>query len=150
MKVTVVGGGSIYTPEVVNGFLERSKRLPLKELWLMDIDGFHLEIVGGFVQRLVQKAEEPFRIITSDDLKESIAGADIVITQLRVSKMQTQREDEYMGMRHGLIGQETTAIGGMSKALHAIPMILEICDLICEHVTGASLPSPYHSTIIRW
>ena len=116
----------------------------------MDIDGFHLEIVGGFVQRLVQKAGESFRIITSDDLKESIGGADIVITQLRVGKMQTQREDEYMGMRHGLIGQETTGIGGMSKALRTTPVILEICDLICEHVTGASLPSPYHSTIIRW
>jgi 6-phospho-beta-glucosidase len=116
----------------------------------MDIDGSRLEFVDGFVQRLVQKAEESFRIITSDDLKESIAGADIVITQLRVGKMQTQREDEYMGMRHGLIGQETNAIGGMSKALHAVPMILEICDLICEHLPGASLPSPYHSTIVRW
>jgi len=60
MKVTVVGGVSIYTPEVVNGFLERSKRLLLKELWLMDIDGSRLEIVGGFVQRLVRKGSSAF------------------------------------------------------------------------------------------
>ena len=38
MKIAVIGGGSTYTPELVNGFLECAAKFPLRELSLMDID----------------------------------------------------------------------------------------------------------------
>ena len=114
MKITVIGGGSTYTPELVNGFLTRADRLPLKELWLMDIDKERLDIVGGFAQRMVKAKGEPFKVVLSLDQREAIAGASYVITQLRVGMMPARRGDEYLGRRHGLIGQETTGVGGMT------------------------------------
>jgi len=139
MKITVIGGGSTYTPELVNGFLARADRLPLKELWLMDIDKERLDIVGGFAQRMVKAKGEPFKVMLSLDQREAIAGASYVITQLRVGMMPARRGDEYLGKRHGLIGQETTGVGGMAKALRTIPVILDIAKDIREFAPGALL-----------
>jgi 6-phospho-beta-glucosidase len=88
---------------------------------------------------VVNRAGAPIRIILSEDRQQALAGADVVITQLRVGQMAARREDEYLGRRHGLVGQETTGIGGMSKALRTIPVILEICDQIQQVAPGALL-----------
>ncbi len=126
MKVAVIGGGSSYTPELINGFLERMGSFPIQELWLMDILPERLEIVGEFAQRMVKAAGAPFEVHLTTDQREAVRGANYVTTQLRVGWMQARREDEYLGRRHGLIGQETTGIGGMAKALRTIPVILKI------------------------
>jgi len=139
MKITVIGGGSTYTPELVNGFLERVKTLPITELWLMDIDQERLNIVGGFAQRMVKAKGDPFKVVLSTNQRESIAGAAYVTTQLRVGMMPARRGDEYLGLRHGLIGQETTGIGGMAKALRTIPVILSIAKDMREVASGALL-----------
>ena len=139
MKITVIGGGSTYTPELVNGFLTRVNRLPLKELWLMDIDKDRLEIVGGFAQRMARAKGDPFKVVLSQNQRESIAGAAYVITQLRVGMMPARRGDEYLGRRHGLIGQETTGVGGMAKALRTIPVVLDIASDMRETAPGALL-----------
>jgi len=139
MKITIIGGGSTYTPELVSGFLERLDVLPLRELWLMDIDAERLAIVGGFVQRMVEARGRPFRVILSTHQREAIGGASYVCTQLRVGQMQARREDEYLGWRHGLIGQETTGVGGMAKALRTIPVLLNIAKDMRETAPGALL-----------
>lgn len=139
MKITVIGGGSTYTPELVNGFLARTDTLPLKELWLMDIDQERLDIVGGFAQRMVKAKNEPFKVVLSTNQREAIAGALYVTTQLRVGMMPARRADEYLGLRHGLIGQETTGVGGMAKALRTIPVILSIAKDIREVAPGGLL-----------
>ncbi len=132
LKVAVIGGGSTYTPELVNGFLERVDKFPLNELWLVDIDEERLKVVGGFAQRMVEAKGAPFKVILSANQRESIKDADYVTTQLRVGHMEARRRDEYLGLRHGLIGQETTGIGGMAKALRTIPVILKIAQDIKE------------------
>ena len=139
MKIAVIGGGSSYTPELVKGFLERLDSLPLTELWLMDIDEERLRIVGGFAQRMVKARGDPFEIVLSTDRRASLVGASYVITQFRVGKMSARREDEYLGKRHGLIGQETTGVGGMAKALRTIPVVLEIAHEIQEVAPDALL-----------
>jgi 6-phospho-beta-glucosidase len=126
LKVAVIGGGSTYTPELVNGFLSRTDEFPLDELWLMDIDEERLQVVGSFAQRMVAAKGAPFKVILSSDQRESVKDADYVTTQLRVGHMEARRRDEYLGLRHGLIGQETTGVGGMAKALRTIPVILGI------------------------
>ena len=139
MKITVIGGGSTYTPELVNGFLARAERLPLTELWLMDIDKERLDVVGGFAQRMVKAKGKPFKVVLSLNQREAITGASYVITQLRVGMMPARRGDEYLGRRHDLIGQETTGVGGMAKALRTIPVILDITKDILEVAPGALL-----------
>jgi 6-phospho-beta-glucosidase len=139
MKITVIGGGSTYTPELVNGFLERISTLPITELWLMDIDQERVNVVGGFAQRMVKAKGDPFKVVLSTNQREAITGASYVTTQLRVGMMPARRGDEYLGLRHGLIGQETTGIGGMAKALRTIPVILSIAKDIREVAPGALL-----------
>jgi len=139
MKVTVIGGGSSYTPELINGFLERIELFPLTELWLMDISQERLEVVGGFAQRMVEAKGSPFAVHLTTNQREAIRDAGYVTTQLRVGGMTARRQDEYLGHRHGLIGQETTGVGGMAKALRTIPVILKIAEDIRALAPGALL-----------
>ncbi len=139
MKVAVIGGGSSYTPELINGFLERQDSFPMTELWLMDILPERLEIVGKFAQRMAKAAGAKFEVHLTTDQRESVKDAQYVMTQLRIGWMAARREDEYLGMRHGLIGQETTGIGGMAKALRTIPVILKIAADMRELAPNALL-----------
>ncbi len=132
MKITVIGGGSTYTPEIIMGFMARLETLPVTELWLMDIDAERLAVVGGFAQRIVNAKGNPFKVILSTNQREAITGASYVVTQLRVGMMPARRNDEYLGLRHGLIGQETTGVGGMAKALRTVPVILSIAKDLQE------------------
>lgn len=132
LKVAVIGGGSTYTPELVNGFLARLSQFPLDELWLMDIDEERLNVVGKFTQRMVAAKGSPFKVVLSTNQREAVKDASYVTTQLRVGHMEARRRDEYLGLRHGLIGQETTGVGGMAKALRTIPVILKIAQDIRE------------------
>jgi 6-phospho-beta-glucosidase len=126
LKVAVIGGGSTYTPELINGFIARHDTFPVDELWLMDISQERLDVVGRFAQRMVEAKGSPFKVCLTTNQREAISGAKYVTTQLRVGMMEARRNDEYLGKRHGLVGQETTGVGGMAKALRTIPVILSI------------------------
>ncbi len=139
MKVTVIGGGSTYTPELISGFLERVSTFPVTELCLMDIDKERLDIVGGFAQRIVEAQDSLFKVTLSTNQRESLRDASYVVTQLRVGGMEARRRDEYLGKRHGLIGQETTGVGGMAKALRTIPVLLDIANDMREVAPDALL-----------
>lgn len=139
MKIAVIGGGSTYTPELVNGFIERIKSLPLKELWLMDIDPQRLEIVGGFARRMVAAKGDPFKVFLTTDQREAVKEATYVTTQVRVGQMPARVADEYLGKRHNLVGQETTGVGGMAKALRTIPVLLKLAKDMREVAHGAML-----------
>jgi len=139
MKIAVIGGGSTYTPELINGFLRYAQELNLGELWLMDVDEARLKTVGEFARRMIEAQDAPFKVALSLDQRESVKGAAYVITQLRVGKMSARREDEYLAKRHNLIGQETTGIGGIAKALRTIPVILNLVRDMQELSPGALL-----------
>ncbi len=140
MKVAVIGGGSTYTPELINGFIERAAEFPLRELWLMDIDVERLKVVGSFAQRIVEAKGSPFKVVLTLDQRDAVRGAAYVTTQLRVGYMEARRKDEYLGLRHGLIGQETTGLGGMGKALRTIPVLLKLAQDMQElAIPGAML-----------
>lgn len=139
LKVAVIGGGSSYTPELVEGFIKRYGDMPIRELWLVDIEeGRHkLEIVGKLAQRMVERAGLPIDVRLTLNRREAIAGADFVTTQMRVGLLEARRRDEHIPIKHGVIGQETTGPGGMFKALRTVPVILDICRDIEELAPNA-------------
>lgn len=139
MKVSIIGGGSTYTPELVSGFIKQIDSFPVNELWLMDIDPERLNIVGEFAKRMVAAKGDRIKIVISANQQEAVADSAYIITQLRVGRMMARREDEYLGLRHHLIGQETTGVGGMAKALRTIPVILDIADDIRKYSPNALL-----------
>lgn len=126
MKITVIGGGSTYTPELISGLLGRAEQLGLREVCLMDIDAERLAVVGGFAQRMAAAGGAQFVVSLTTDRAAALDGATFVATQLRVGGMAARREDEALGKRWGLIGQETTGVGGFAKALRTVPVLLEI------------------------
>ena len=134
LKIVTIGGGSSYTPELVEGFIKRHKELPVSELWLVDIeDGKEkLEIVGNLAKRMVRKAGIDMKIYLTLDRKEALKDADFVTTQLRVGLLDARIKDERIPLSHGVIGQETNGVGGLFKALRTIPVIFDILKDIEE------------------
>lgn len=134
LKVVTIGGGSSYTPELVEGFIKRYDKLPITELWLVDIEAGRekQEIVGALAQRMVAKAGIPMKVILSYDRREALKDADFVTTQMRVGLLDARIKDERIPLSHGLIGQETNGAAGMFKALRTIPVILDIVKDIQE------------------
>lgn len=128
VKIVTIGGGSSYTPELVEGFIKRYDTLPIRELWLVDIEEGRekLEIVGALAQRMVKKAGLPMKVILSYDRRVALKDADFVTTQMRIGRLPARVEDERIPLSHGMIGQETNGAGGMFKAFRTIPVILDI------------------------
>jgi 6-phospho-beta-glucosidase len=129
VKIAVVGGGSTYTPELVEGFVNRADRLPIDDLVLLDTDPDRLEIVGGLAERMLQRLDWPGRLTLTGDRDAAIDGANFVLIQLRVGGQQARLVDETLPLRFGVIGQETTGAGGFAKALRTVPVVLELADL---------------------
>lgn len=126
----MVGGGSTYTPELVEGFARRAARLPIDQLVLLDIDAERLEIVGGLAQRMLDVLDWSGRLTLTDDRNAALDGADFVLIQLRVGGQQTRLVDETLPPRFGVIGQETTGAGGFAKALRTVPVVLELAEQV--------------------
>jgi 6-phospho-beta-glucosidase len=130
LKVVVVGGGSTYTPELIDGFTRRADRLPIDELVLHDIDRERLAVVGGLADRMLRRGRWGGRLVLSGDLDAAVDGADFVLLQLRVGGQAARLMDETLPLQFGTIGQETTGAGGFAKALRTIPIVLEMADLV--------------------
>jgi 6-phospho-beta-glucosidase len=128
-KITVVGGGSTYTPELVEGFVNRADRLPIDELVLLDTDADRLETVGGLAQRMLDRLDWVGRLRLTGDRDAALDGADFVLFQLRVGGQAARLIDETVPLRFGVIGQETTGGGGFAKAMRTVPVVLELAEL---------------------
>ncbi|MGL5755926.1 MAG: 6-phospho-beta-glucosidase [Paraclostridium sp.] len=141
LKIVTIGGGSSYTPELVEGFIKRHSELPVKELWLVDIEEGKekLDIVGKLAKRMVQKYGIDMKIHTTLNRREALVDADFVTTQLRVGLLDARIKDERIPLSHGIIGQETNGPGGFFKALRTVPVILDIIKDIEELCPNAWL-----------
>lgn len=141
IKIVTIGGGSSYTPELVEGFITRYHELPIKELWLVDIEEGKekLEIVGGLAKRMVEKANVPMKVFLTLDRREALKNADFVTTQLRVGLLEARIKDERIPLKYGMIGQETNGAGGLFKAFRTIPVMRDIVKDIQELCPNAWL-----------
>jgi 6-phospho-beta-glucosidase len=128
LKVAVIGGGSTYTPELVQGFAVRSERLPMDDLVLLDPDEERLEVVGGLAQRMLRRAGFGGRLTLTSRRDQALDGADFVIVQLRIGGQAQRLVDERLPLEFGCIGQETTGPGGFAKALRTVPVVLELAE----------------------
>ncbi|MFD9289332.1 6-phospho-beta-glucosidase [Streptomyces sp. NPDC060030] len=130
MKLAVVGGGSTYTPELIDGFARLRDTLPVEELVLVDPAADRLELVGGLARRIFARQGHPGKIVTTSDLDAGVAGADAVLLQLRVGGQAARDQDETWPLECGCVGQETTGAGGLAKALRTVPVVLDIAERV--------------------
>lgn len=130
VRIAVVGGGSTYTPELVEGLATRASRLPIDELVLLDVDPGRLAIVGGLARRMLARRGWTGRLIETIDRDAALDGATFVVVQLRVGGQAARLRDETIPPQFGLIGQETTGAGGFAKALRTVPVVLELAEAV--------------------
>jgi len=128
LKIAVIGGGSTYTPELVQGIADRTTSLPVDELVLYDIDPDRLAVVAGLAERILRRQGWPGRLVVSTDRTDTIDGAAFVLVQLRVGGQAARLTDETLPHRFGCIGQETTGPGGFAKALRTVPVVLDLAE----------------------
>ncbi len=126
LKIAIIGAGSTYTPELIEGLINKRDSLPVKELYLMDIDERKLNIVGGLAKRMIEAADMDVNVVMTDDLDGSLINADFVLVQIRVGKLPARILDEKIPLKYGLIGQETNGIGGFFKGMRTIPVMIDI------------------------
>lgn len=130
MKLTVVGGGSTYTPELVDGIARTRSALDVEELALVDPATDRLERIGHLARRMLAREQHPGEVSWTSDLTAGVADADVVLIQLRVGGQQARRVDETLPLARGCIGQETTGVGGLAKALRTVPVVLDVAERI--------------------
>ncbi|MET9879198.1 6-phospho-beta-glucosidase [Actinacidiphila glaucinigra] len=130
MKLAVVGGGSTYTPELIDGFARLRETLPIEELVLVDPAEDRLRLVGGLARRIFARQGHPGTVTTTSDLDAGVAGADAVLLQLRVGGQAARAQDEAWPLECGCVGQETTGAGGLAKALRTVPVVLDIAERV--------------------
>jgi 6-phospho-beta-glucosidase len=144
-KICVIGGASTYTPELVEGFIERQGELGLATVALMDIDEDRLGVVGGLARRMIRAAGSPIELVLSTEREEALEGADYVISQIRVGGNDQRVIDEKIPLRFDIVGQETTGPGGFAKALRTIPVMLSVAadmERLCPHAWLINFTNP--------
>ena len=141
LKIVTIGGGSSYTPELMEGFIKRYKELPIKEIWLVDIEAGKekLDIVAKLAQRMWNASGYPVKVYTTLDRRSALKDADFVTTQFRVGLLDARIKDERIPALHGMLGQETNGAGGIFKAFRTIPVIKSIIDDMRELCPNAWL-----------
>jgi 6-phospho-beta-glucosidase len=139
MKLAVIGGGSTYTPELIDGVIKRHSRLPITRIHLIDIEPTKLAIIAAFAKRMLAAAEIDIEIEVGTDLRAGVRGASFVISQFRVGTQAARHRDELLGRKYGLVGQETVGVGGFAKALRTIPVALNVAQIIVEEAPHAIL-----------
>lgn len=147
IKVVTIGGGSSYTPELIEGFIKRYDQLPVGELWLVDIEEGQekLNIIVDLAKRMVKKAGIPMKIIGTLDRQKALIDADYVTTQLRVGQLAARAHDERIPLKYNTLGQETNGPGGLFKGLRTIPVILDICkdiEKLCPNAWLINFTNP--------
>lgn len=135
LKMAIIGGGSSYSPELVEGIINRYAQLPVTELALVDVESGRekVNIIADLTRRMLQKSGlEQVKVSVHFELDDAIRGARFVLTQLRVGQLAARAADERLGLKYGRLGQETTGVGGFAKALRTIPVMLNIARKVEE------------------
>jgi 6-phospho-beta-glucosidase len=139
MKLAIIGGGSTYTPELVDGFARLRDQLPVEQLALVDPDPERLSAVGAISRRILAKQGHPGEVLTTSDVVEGVEGADAVLFQLRVGGQAARNVDETLPLDFCCLGQETTGAGGLAKALRTVPVVLDLAEQVRKHAPNARI-----------
>ncbi|GCD11439.1 6-phospho-beta-glucosidase [Clostridium tagluense] len=147
LKIVTIGGGSSYTPELIEGFIKRYDTLPVTEIWLVDIEEGRekLNIICELANRMIKKSGLPISVYGTLDRTTALKDADFVTTQIRVGGLEARIIDEKIPLKYKVIGQETNGPGGLFKALRTIPVILGIAtemEKLCPNAWLINFTNP--------
>lgn len=139
LKVAVIGAGSTYTPEMIEGFIRRTDSLDVDSFYMMDIQPEKLETVSGLAKRMIRKAGMTSKLVNTTSYEEAIEGADYVLGQIRAGLLDSRVKDETIPPKYNMAGQETTGAGGFTNALRTVPAMINIARVIEKYAPNAWL-----------
>ena len=139
MKLAIIGGGSTYTPELVDGFARLRDQLPVEQLALVDPDQERLDAVGAISRRILAKQGHPGEVLATSSVAEGVEGADAVLFQLRIGGQAARNVDETLPLDFCCLGQETTGAGGLAKALRTVPVVLDLAEQVRKYAPNARI-----------
>ncbi len=147
LKVVVIGGGSSYTPELVEGLLKRHHELPITDLWLVDIEAGleKAKIIADLTKRMINKVDCEINVHLTTDRQLALKDADFVCSQFRAGRLEARLRDERIALKYRMIGQETNGLGGFSNACRTIPIALEIAkemEALCPNAWLLNFTNP--------
>ena len=147
LKIVVIGGGSSYTPELIEGLLNRYHEMPVASLWLVDIEEGKekVEIIAGLARRMIAKAGLTIEVVATLDRESALRDADFVCSPFRAGCLDARISDERLSLQDGLIGQETNGLGGFANACRTIPIALEIAadmERLCPNAWLLNFTNP--------
>jgi len=125
-KAAIIGAGSTYTPELIEGFIDRAENLRFDNITMMDIDRAGLDLCGELAKRQLIKGGFQGEVVLTEDLSRALDGASFVFAQIRPGRMAGRIRDEKIPLKYGLLGQETTGAGGFMQALRTVPVIMDM------------------------
>ena len=129
MIITIVGGGSTFTPGIVKSIALRKDELEVEEIRLFDLDKERQDKVGALVKWILDEDLKcGIKLIVTYDKEEAYKDADFVFSQMRVGKYAMRELDEKIPLRHGCVGQETCGCGGMAYGMRTIYPMMEVID----------------------
>ncbi|WP_010096090.1 6-phospho-beta-glucosidase [Ornithinibacillus scapharcae] len=130
LKLVIIGGGSSYTPEIIEGIIQRYDSFPVTDIVLVDIEEGKekLQIIGDLALRMIEKSTKPINLSWTLNRQEALKNADFVSTQIRVGRLDARAKDERIPLSHGFIGQETNGAGGTFKAFRTIPVLMDLAN----------------------
>lgn len=139
MKLAIIGAGSTYTPELIDGLAGQKGLLSFHEIFLFDTDVSRLEVLTEFSKRQLKALGSETKIVQTQSMPKALEGADFVISQIRVGGQAARERDAELGLKHNLVGQETVGCGGFACALRHIPVSVDLAKAMETYCPNAIL-----------
>jgi 6-phospho-beta-glucosidase len=137
--LTILGGGSAYTPGLLQALIRQSSALHLRTVRLYDIDKARLAIVTRLCAGMARSADAPFVVQSADTLEAALSGASLVLNSTRPGGLEARRIDETLPLEFDIPGQETVGPGGFFYALRSVPEALRVAEAMAALAPGAPL-----------
>lgn len=138
-EFVILGGGSAYTPGLLQALIHQGSALGLTRVRLYDTHAEHLALVGRLGQAMARSGGAGFKVETADSLKSALTGADAVLNSTRPGGFEARRIDETLPLGLGIPGQETVGPGGFFFALRSVPEALKVADTLAAVAPKALL-----------
>lgn len=136
-SVLIAGGGSTYTPAIVNMLIANLDRFPIRKLKFYDIDGARQKITADACAIILKENAPEIEFLATTDPETAYTDVDIVMAHIRVGGLPMRGLDEKISLKHGLVGQETCGPGGIAYGMRSIGGMIDNIDYMDKYSPDA-------------
>lgn len=106
-SIVIAGGGSTYTPDMLEMLCLVREHFPLRRVVLYDNDAERQEHIGRFGEILYREYYPEAEFVYTTDEETAFTDIDFALVQIRPGGLKMREMDEKIPLKYGVIGQET-------------------------------------------